>query len=301
MNVMRAACGRPLCFEGGKRKAMRLFVRILVLSVLTCGVLGSVCHADSTKAIQIRRLTIESDNLPQRYRRQVERDFEGSSYEGASYSVAEEVGERIRAALRDLGYFEAAADEPKMSFVASGRRRLVADVWVRVKEGAQYRLGEIEFKNAKLFPAARMRAAFNLQEGDLYNATKFGAGLEHLMRLYVNAGYVNFVEIPEPITDESRHVIDWTIDVDEGWAFDFGRLILDGPEPYAGAGSALLASWNTLEGKRYSPDLLQQWLMTNRAYWQKSLGGSDPTNSLPNPDSHVVNVRLSFPGDPTSN
>ena len=243
--------------------------------------------------------------MPERYRRQIVRRFEGCSYEGASDPVAEELGERIRAALRSLGYFEAAADDPKMSLVASDHRRKIVDVRVRVTEGAQYRLGEIQFTGAKVFPADRLRAVFEQQNGDVYNATKFGEDFEHLRALYGTAGYAQMVAVPNPMADESRHVIGFTIDIDEGKTYNFGRLVLDGPEPHAGAGQALLDSWKTLVGKRYNPVVLRQWLAANQSNWHSgagipktiSIGGFavEPLTPVPDGESRVVNVKLSFP------
>jgi hypothetical protein len=197
--------------------------------------------------------------------------------------------------LRSLGYFEAAADDPRMSFVASDRRRRIADVRVRVKEGAQYRLGKIQFENAKLFPTDQLRAAPELQDGDLFNATKFGRGLENVRNLYETEGYVSFSAIPQLIKDDSRHDIDLIVDIDEGWPCDFGHLLLDGPEPHAGAGQALLDSWKPFEGKRYNPAMLQQWLAANRSNWKDGSHISDPITRIPDGESRVVNIKLSFP------
>jgi hypothetical protein len=275
---------------------MKLFFRVLAFSMLAIPSFGPLCFAQSSEGIQIRKLVIESSTLPNRDRKQVVRQFEGCRYEGASDPVAQELGERIRAALRNLGYFEAAAADPKMSFVASDRRKRIADVRVRVQAGAQYRLGEIQFTGAKAFPAARVRAVFQLQKGELFNATKFGAGLEHLRTLYGTAGYINLVAIPQPIKDDSRHVIDWTVDIEEGKTYNFGRLILDGPEPHAGAGYALLDSW-TLEGKRYNPVVMREWLVANQSNWQDGSRVADPTTFMSDPETGVVNVKLSFPED----
>lgn len=233
---MKAACGRPLCLGNKQVSAMKLFIRILIFCVLACTDLCRPCHADSLKAAQIHRLVIESKTLPDRDRRQVVRQFEGRDY-----WVLEELGEQIRMAFRNLGYFTAVVDEPTISPVTSGRGKRIADVTVRVKAGAQYRLGEIHFRGARTFPGDRLRTAFEQQKGDVLNATEFGEGLEHLRTLYGTAGYADVSAVPNAIADESRHVISFTIDIQEGWISSFGRLILDGPEPHTGAGYALMS------------------------------------------------------------
>jgi len=282
---------------------MKLFVRALALFLFTSTGLCLPCRADSLKQTKIRRLIIESKDLSERERRQVVRQFEGCDYPGfggnvSEDAVLEELGERIRQALRDLGYFNAVVDEPTASHDASDRGKKIVDVRVRVEAGVQYRLGEIQFTGAKAFPAERLRGIFEQHKDDVFNATKFGAGLGNLRTLYGTAGYAQMSFVPSPITDESRHLIDWTIDISEGWTYSFGRLILDGPEPHAGAGFALLDSWHALEGKQYNPLLLQQWLEANRANWQNGSGVADPSCSYPDGESRMVIVKLSFPEVP---
>jgi hypothetical protein len=54
-----------------------------------------------------------------------------------------------------------------------------------------------------------------------------------------------------------------------------------------------------LQGKRYNPVLLQQWLTANRAYWQDGSRASNPTTFVADPESpRVLDVRLEFPDDP---
>jgi hypothetical protein len=65
------------------------------------------------------------------------------------------------------------------------------------------------------------------------------------------------------MNDKSRRTIDLVLEVEEGQAFDFGKLYLEGVEPRPGAGKTLLDSWKPLEGRRYNPVELQHWLLAN--------------------------------------
>jgi outer membrane protein assembly factor BamA len=194
--------------------------------------------------------------------------------------------------LRDRGYFKAVVDEPKFSFPKQVEGRRIANVTVRVEPGVQYRLGEIHVEKATVFPSARLRNLFLLRRGELFNATKIGKGLEDLRKLYATEGYVDCVATPEVVSDESRRTNDLVIDVDEGRPYDFGRLYLEGVEPHPGAGEALMNSWKTLEGKRYNPVELHRWLLANHADWRVGTSVSDSTRMVIDPESRVVNVRL---------
>jgi Surface antigen variable number repeat len=150
--------------------------------------------------------------------------------------------------------------------------------------GAQYRLGEIRFERATIFQAAQLR--------DLFNITKVSRGLDELRKLYGKRGYVNCVVGPAPRMDESLRTIDLVLDVDEGKPFDFGKLYLEGVEPYPGAGKTLIRSWKPLDGRRFNPLVLQRWLLANHYDWKVATQVSDSIRLAPDPETHVVNVTL---------
>lgn len=211
---------------------MHFFVRFLIVSSLANAVVGQPRLDEPAHCIRISRLVIESNSLSVAERERIIRLFREKTYPEA------EIGERIRQAMRSAGYFKAVVDEPKFSFPTQGTE--IANVTVKVNPGAQYRLGEIHFLRTTVFSPDQLRNVFSQRKGDLFNATKFSVGLEHLRKLYGTRGYVDMVATPVVITDESRHTIDLNLQVDEGQAYDFGKLYLDGVEPHPDAGKALL-------------------------------------------------------------
>ena len=265
---------------------MRILVRLLVASLLASAGLGQPCFAESANNIRIGKLVIESNSLPDADRERIIHLFQQKTY------LQPEIGERIECALRNLGYFKAVVDEPKFSFPTQGERRRIAHVTVKVEQGAQYRLGEIYIQKATIFPPGQLRNLFSLRRGDLFNVARIVEGVEDLRKLYETRGYVNFVPAPIPSSDESRRTIDLVVDVDEGKPFNFGKLYLEGVEPHAGAGKALLNSWKTLEGKRYNPLELQHWLLANHVDWKVGTRISDSMRMATDPESLVVNVKL---------
>ncbi len=43
-----------------------------------------------------------------------------------------------------------------------------------------------------------LRAQFNMKDGDYFNATLIGKGLENLRKAYGQLGYINFTAVPNP-------------------------------------------------------------------------------------------------------
>jgi hypothetical protein len=265
---------------------MHIFVRYLAVSLLASAGLGQLCFAQAANNIRIGNLVIESNSLPDADRERIIRLFQHKTY------LQAEIGVRIGVALRNLGYDRAVVDEPKISFPPQSERKGTARVTVKVQQGAQYRLGEIHFREPTIFSATRLRKLFSVRSGEIFNEGKMELGLEDLRKLYETRGYVNLAAIPEPSIDESRRTIDLFIDIDEGKPYNFGQLRLEGIEPYAGAGHALLNSWKTLEGKRYNSLELEHWVLAHHLDWKVGTRVSDSMRIAPNPVSPVVNVKL---------
>jgi hypothetical protein len=265
---------------------MDMLVRVLVVSMLANAGLGQTCPNELERCVRINKLVIESNSLPDADRERIVRSFQQKRYA----EDGDEFRERIRQALRDLGYFKAAADEPTFAFPTKGRG--IANVTVKVTPGAQYRLGEIRFHRATVFPVAQLRDLFSQRDGDFFNATEFSKGLDDLRKLYSTRGYINMVANPVPSIDESHRTIDLVLDVDEGEAYDFGELYLEGVEPHPGAGKALLDSWKPLEGKRFNSLELERWLQANHSEWKVGTQVSQWIKMGPYGPSRVVNLTL---------
>jgi outer membrane translocation and assembly module TamA len=265
---------------------MRILVGFLLFFFVIGAGFGQEPSTGPMKKVWIGKLVIESNSLPYAERERVVRLFEHKAF------FQEEIAERIRGSLRNRGYFKATVEEPEISPTLHGAGT-GADVRVKFDEGRQYRLGEIRIQKATIFPSATLRNLFQLQRSDVFDVAKVGKGLENIRELYGTRGYVNVVAIPEVVSDESRGVVDLAVSVDEGKPVDFGKLYLEGVEPYPGAAQALLNSWKTLEGKRYNSIELRRWFAENRSHWKVTEFWRSVRFTPTDSEYGVVNVTLS--------
>jgi outer membrane protein insertion porin family len=104
------------------------------------------------------------------------------------------------------------------------------DITMAVQEGAQYRLRNFNFVGMKLFrtPDLIGRQVFGMAPGDIFSTEKLQKGIENLRKLYGNFGYIDMVPAPDPEPDTVNHVVDLTIDVDEGKQFFVRRIDFQG-------------------------------------------------------------------------
>jgi outer membrane protein insertion porin family len=153
-------------------------------------------------------------------------------------SKLEEDTERVRQAYRDKGYYAAAVEEPKTQIRDEGglnwftfrqRKGKRIDILMGIEEGSRYRLGTITFTGNKAVTNEKaLRATFALKDGDWFNATLIGKGLENLKKAYGQLGYINFGAIPTPEFGADGKTVSLKIDIDEGKQFYVSRIEFQG-------------------------------------------------------------------------
>lgn len=153
-------------------------------------------------------------------------------------SKLDEDTERVRFAYRDKGYANAAVETPRTQIRDEGglnwftfrpNRGKRIDILMPVEEGERYRLGTITFTgNTHINNVKALRSTFNIKDGDWFNATAIGKGLENLKKAYGQLGYINFGAIPKPIYDEQKHTVSFQVDIDEGKQFYVSRIEFEG-------------------------------------------------------------------------
>jgi outer membrane protein insertion porin family len=98
-----------------------------------------------------------------------------------------------------------------------------------IEEGGRYRLGTITFTgNKQITNLKALRATFPIKDGDWFNATAIGKGLDNLKKAYGSLGYINFGAVPKLDTDEQKKTVSMNIDIDEGKQFFVSRIEFQG-------------------------------------------------------------------------
>ncbi|MGC9157516.1 MAG: outer membrane protein assembly factor BamA [Terracidiphilus sp.] len=153
-------------------------------------------------------------------------------------SKLEEDTERVRQAYRDKGYYNAAVEQPQtqirdqgglnwFTFRPNKGKRI--DILLPIEEGSRYRLGTITFTGNKAVKNVKaLRATFAIKDGDWFNATVIGKGLENLKKAYGQLGYINFGAIPRPVFNDQKKTVSLVIDIDEGKPFYVSRIEFQG-------------------------------------------------------------------------
>jgi hypothetical protein len=131
--------------------------------------------------------------------------------------------ENVRDALRNCGYFFAAVDS-KPSILSSDDQEQHVAITFQVSEGHLFRLSEIQFVNAHVFPSADLRKYFPDRDGDPFNLHAIRKGFDAMTWLYGQHGYLNFTAYPDIRPDHQRQIISVGVDIEEGQQFRIGSI-----------------------------------------------------------------------------
>jgi outer membrane protein insertion porin family len=144
----------------------------------------------------------------------------------------------VRLAYRDKGYFHAITGTPETNvrnaggvnpFTLHPSHGKRVDIVIPIEEGERYHLGGITFTgNKSLRNSKGLRALFPIKDGDWFNSSLFGKGIENLKKAYGENGYINMQPIPVPRTDEAKKLVYLDVDIDEGKQFYVSRIEFTG-------------------------------------------------------------------------
>ncbi|MBS1814201.1 MAG: outer membrane protein assembly factor BamA [Acidobacteria bacterium] len=211
----------------------------------------------------------------------------------------DEDAERVRQLYRERGYFKAQTGEPKthvrdaggVNFLLMPSHGKRIDILMPVEEGQRYRLGGITFTNYKDKDPKALRASFAQKDGEWFNATLFGKGLENLRKAYGSLGYINFVGTPVPRFDEANHKIFLDIDLDEGKKFYVSRIEFTGNT--VTRDRVIRRELLLEEGQQYNNNLWEMSILRlNQLNYFETLKADQDSETKTNSDEGTVDLLL---------
>lgn len=201
------------------------------------------------------------------------------------------LGEIVRDAFQQIGYFKVSVTEPTCHVVAQTPGEQSVAIAAKVDPGLQYRLGQVSFTQPTIYPASELRRQVPIAEGDLFNVERIRVGLKNLRDLYCHQGYLNFTPVPNVDLDDAHRTVSIRFDLDEGDRFVVGKLNVEGTPSVAGAKDRLLAAWKNYEGQPFDcTDTLKQFLHDVHA--NPNVDPNRLFTSQADSQHHVVNFRI---------
>lgn len=178
----------------------------------------AIKEAQSYPKVHIDAVAFEgADHVAESVKAQITRRLKEPTYDNDSGWI-DYCQEAVTEALKERGYILARVI-PNAHVLSGDQREVRVAVTFQVHEGQQYRLSEIHFINAHVFPPENLRKHFPLQDGDVFDITRIRKGIEGLTRVYDTQGYLNFTASPNLRFDDENKRISLVIDLNEDRQF----------------------------------------------------------------------------------
>ena len=132
---------------------------------------------------------------------------------------------------------------------------------MQVEEGPRYRLKDITFAGGTVFPAARLRLLFPINDGDVFSTSRVRQGINELRRVYGGRGYINFTPVPDTEINDEDRTIRVRFEPDEGKQFRIASVNVIG---LASQDQKKVEQfWEQQMGKPFSSDLVERFFIRN--------------------------------------
>jgi outer membrane protein insertion porin family len=173
----------------------------------------------------------------------------------------EEVGERLRMAFQDHGYFAVKVNSVRLRVSDPLANPKPVTVEADVSEGPLFHIGELKFTNNHALSAEDLRRLFPIHKNEVFTRGKIGSGLEAVRNAYVKIGYIDITVVPDTMVKPPT--VDILMDISEGHQYHMGVLTIR--EKGSDVGEKLRARWELLPGQPFDATYIQQFLDENRS------------------------------------
>lgn len=139
-------------------------------------------------------------------------------------SEFEEDRRKIVGRYVERGFLSAVMEDPVITYDARGR--MILDIVI--KEGPQYKMGEISFAGNTAVSTEELRGMIKPLPGQTFRARKFFEAVEKMRMATARFGYAEARVIPQEHLDPQRGVVDFVIKVEEGQVLYLEAVVVEG-------------------------------------------------------------------------
>lgn len=97
-----------------------------------------------------------------------------------------------------------------------------------IQEGPQYTLGNLTIQGNSIFDTERLRALIKVNEGAIFNMIKLQEGMQSIVDLYAENGYMTNQYFPNMVPDVDHRSIDYTLTIYETTRSHIENIVING-------------------------------------------------------------------------
>jgi outer membrane protein insertion porin family len=145
------------------------------------------------------------------------------------------LSEAIKPIYLRQGFLRAKFGPPEVRLAGDPKQKLPAQipVYVPVAPGAVYRWKEVHWTGNTLVSEFTLSGLLGVKQGDIADGLQIEAAWDRAREEYAHRGYLEAKLDPAPAYDDQAHTVSYSVSIQEGLQYRFGKMILTGISPAA--------------------------------------------------------------------
>jgi outer membrane protein assembly factor BamA len=182
------------------------------------------------------------------------------------------LSEAIKPIYLQQGFLRVKLGPPEIRLTGAPPPKLPSQipVYVPVAPGAVYRLNEIHWKGNSLVSEFTLNGLLEVKHGDVADGMRIEAAWEHAREEYGHRGYLEAKLDPLPAFDDQAHTVSYSVSIQEGPQFHFGKMVLTGISP--AAERRLLDAWPFAAGEIFDKVKFEELLAKLQTHQEQVFG-----------------------------
>jgi outer membrane protein insertion porin family len=182
------------------------------------------------------------------------------------------LSEAIKPIYLQQGFLRVKLGPPEIRLTGAPPPKLPSQipVYVPIAPGAVYRLNEIHWKGNTLVSEFTLNGLLGVKHGDVADGMRIEASWDRAREEYGHHGYLEARVDPLPAYDDQAHTVSYSVSIQEGPQFHFGKMVLTGISP--AAERRLLDAWPFAAGEIFDKAKFEELLAKLQTHQEQVFG-----------------------------
>jgi outer membrane protein assembly factor BamA len=182
------------------------------------------------------------------------------------------LSEAIKPIYLRQGFLRAKLGPPEVRLTGDPNQKLPSQipVHVPVTPGEIYRWKEIHWSGNTLVSEFTLNGLLGGKRGDVADGMQIEAGWDRVREEYAHRGYLEAKLDPAPAYDDQAHTVSYSVSIQEGAQYHFGKMVLTGISP--AAERKLRAAWPFAAGEIFDKAKFEDLLAKLQAHQEQVFG-----------------------------
>jgi outer membrane protein insertion porin family len=182
------------------------------------------------------------------------------------------LSEAIKPIFLQQGFLRAKLGPPEVRLTSDPNQKLPSQisVYVPVVTGEVYHWKEIHWTGNTLVSEFTLSGLLAVKHGDVADGMQIEAGWDRVREEYAHRGYLEARLDPVPAYDDQARTISYSVNIQEGLQFHFGKMVLTGISP--AAERKLQAAWPFAAGAIFDKAKFEELLAKLQTHQEQIFG-----------------------------